>query len=140
MTIWLRAASVVALIQGLAHAWLFVTATPKHGPAELDVVQTMQGHSFSFAGSLRSYWDFYYGYGLMAAATVFIEAALFWLLASLARANGAGVLPIVVLFIVANLVHATLAWRYFFITPIVPDLVIVVLLAGAWLTGAFAAV
>jgi hypothetical protein len=135
MTMWLRTASVVALLQGLAHAWLFMTATPRHGQAELDVVESMQSHSFSFGGAMRSYWDFYYGYGLMAAATVFVEAALFWLLASAARANGAAVLPIVVLFIVANLVHAALAWRYFFITPIVPDLIIAALLVGAALAG-----
>ncbi len=133
--IWLRVASLLALLQGIAHAWLFVTASPTHGLAEREVVHAMQAHRFDYVGSMRSYWDFYTGYGLMAAATVFVEAALFWLLGSLAQKAGADVRPIVALFLVANLVHASLAWRYFFITPIIPDGLIAICLAGALVTG-----
>jgi hypothetical protein len=136
MVMWLRIASIVAWLQGAAHAWLFVTASPKHGPEEIAVVSAMRSHQFNFLGSMRSYWDFYYGSGLMVAATVFVNAALYWMLASLAATQPQAIRPIVGLFVVANLVHAALAWRYFFVTPIVPDLVIAGCLVAALLATA----
>jgi len=63
----LRFASGIALVQFAAHTLLFAFSSPKHGPEESAVVEAMKAHRFDFAGSLRSYWDFYFGYGLEAA-------------------------------------------------------------------------
>ena len=127
----LRIAGLVALLQGAAHGLLVVFATPKHGPREVAVVHAMQTERFDFLGSLRSYWDFYFGYAMAAAGACFVEAALFWLLAGLAGGGAGSLRPIVALFVVANLGHAAVARKYFFITPIVPDLVIALLLGLA---------
>ena len=77
---------------------------------------------------MRSYWDMYFGYGLEAAFICLVEAVLFWQLATIAGAAPAMVRPIVVLFLVANIAHAILVSRYFFLTPLVPDVVIALLL------------
>ena len=58
----LRIAAVVALLQFAAHLLLVVLASPKHGPEEVAVVETMKSHRFDFLGAKRSYWDFYFGY------------------------------------------------------------------------------
>src|SRR6266542_1680001 len=106
------------------------------GPEESAVIEAMKAHRFDFMGSLRSYWDFYFGYGLEAAFVCLIEAVLFWQLATIAKTGPLLVRPIVALFFLANVGHAILAWKYFFITPIVPDVVIAVCLALAFATAA----
>lgn len=132
-TLLLRVASIVALLQGLAHTALIVSATPKHGPDEIAVVGAMKAHRFDFLGSLRSYWDFYFGYALFVALTCIIEAVLFWQLASIAAAHPALARPIVALFCGANVAFALLAAKYFFVTPIVPDVIIALCLGiAAW--------
>src|SRR5262245_15110325 len=102
---FLRAAAAVAFLQFLGHGWLFVRATPKHGADEVAVIEMMKSRQFDFMGSMRSYWDFYFGYGLEAAFICLIEAVLFWQLAALAKSHGASVRPIVALFVLANIGH-----------------------------------
>jgi len=45
------------------------------------VIEAMPSNRFDFASATRSYWDFYFGYGIQAAARCLVEAALFWQLA-----------------------------------------------------------
>jgi hypothetical protein len=105
------------------------------GPDQLAVIDVMKAHTFNFQGFTRSYWDLFFGYGLMAALPCVVEAALFWQLASLALMSRFRGGPIVALFIAANLVHAILCWNYFFLTPIVLDVAIALCL-GLALTAA----
>ncbi len=119
-----------------AHALLFLFSSPKHGPEESAVVEAMKAHHFNFIGSMRSYWDFYFGYGLEAAFFCLLEAVLFWQLASIAKTAPLVIRPIVALFFLANIDHAILVVRYFFITPLVPDILIAACLAFAFMTAA----
>jgi hypothetical protein len=80
---------------------------------------------------MRSYWDFYFGYGIEAAAVCVVEAILFWQLAGIAGVNATLIRPIVLLFLVVNLGHVLLTARYFFWVPIVFDLAIAVCLGWA---------
>jgi hypothetical protein len=134
-TIILRIAAALAAVQGTAHATLFLRARPTHGPAEVAVVEAMKANRFDFGGAVRSYWDFYFGYGLEAAAVCIIEAILFWQLSRIAASNPALVRPIVALFIVANLGHIALTARYFFYVPIVFDVAIAGCLAWAFVAA-----
>lgn len=43
---------------------------------------------FSAAGTSRSYWDFYQGFGLAISALLGVQALLLWQLAALARDTG----------------------------------------------------
>jgi hypothetical protein len=132
----LRIAAALAAIQGSAHGSLFLRARPRHGPAEEAVVEAMQSNRFDFAGAMRSYWDFYYGYGLQAAAACLVEAVLFWQLARVAESQPALIRPIVGLFVLVNVGHALLTARYFFYVPIVFDLAIAACLASAFAMAA----
>lgn len=125
----LRVTAAVALLQFFAHGALFVRAKPTHGDTEVTLVAAMKAHRFNFGGSMRSYWDMYFGYGLEAAFICLVEAILFWQIAAIAGTAPAIVRPIIALFLVANLAHAILVMRYFFVVPLVPDILIVLLLA-----------
>jgi hypothetical protein len=127
----LRVAAVVAALQFAAHATLFLRARPSHGPAEVAVVDAMKRERFDFGRARRSYWEMYTGYGLEAAFVCLVEAILLWQVASISAAAPAMARPIILLALVANLGHAILVLRYFFFVPLIPDLVLVVLLAGA---------
>jgi hypothetical protein len=88
----------------------------------------MKDHQFDFGGAKRSYWDMYFGYGLEAAFICLVEAILFWQLAGIATVAPAAVKLIAGLFLAANLAHAFLITRYFFVVPLVPDVLIAGLL------------
>jgi hypothetical protein len=79
-------------------------------------------------GLTRSYWDYYQGYGLMVIVTGAMEVGLLWQLASLAKTDAGRVRPAVGIILAAIVAHAILAARYFFATPIVPDVVVAVCL------------
>ena len=129
----LRIAAVLAMVQAIAHAAMFLSAHPTHGPDEIAVVGAMKSHVFLFGGFRRSYWDMYFGYGLLAALVVVFEAMLLWLLGALAREEPARLRPLIGLLILYNLAHAALLWRYFFAVPIAADAVVMAVLAWAFL-------
>lgn len=124
----IRAAAVVALAQGLAHGSLILLAKPPHGPDESLVVSVMKAHVFDFSGALRSYWDLYFGYALLAAGTCLVEAALLWQVAAFARSDPDKLRWIIALIILANIGHALMVLRYFFFVPLVPDAIVITLL------------
>ena len=131
----LRLAAVLALVQCAAHAALFLTAAPHHGAEEAAVVAAMRDHHFLFSGLSRSYWDFYFGYGLLAALVVLVEAVLFWLLAGIAAEAPKRARPIIVLFILYNIAHAAILSRYFFPLPIVMDALVTAALLWAFVAA-----
>ena len=131
-SVLLRIAAALAAIQGIVHGTLFLTAKPRHGPVEEAVVTAMQTNHFNFAGAMRSYWDFYLGYGLEAGGVCLIEALLLWQLAKISVQQPMLVRPMVALIALANVGHIVLAARYFFYVPIVPDAAIVATLGWAF--------
>lgn len=130
--ILLRVAAVLAAVQGLAHGALFVSAKPRYGASEVAVIEAMKMNRF-FAGGTKSYWDMYFGYGLIAAGTCLVEAVLLWQLGRIAAANPALLRPIIALIVVANIAHVVLVARYFmFVVPMVFDVLIAALLAWTY--------
>ena len=129
----LRLAALLALVQACAHTALFLTYTPKHGPEEVAVLELMRAHSFNFSGSLRSYWDMYFGEGLFIVLNCFLQTALLWQLARMARTTPLLARPIVALLLVANLGYFILVRRYFFALPGYFDLAIAAVLGAALL-------
>ena len=124
----LRAASGVALMQYAAHAFLFLTARPKHGAEEIAVLETMRSHAFDFSGCTRTYWTMYFGYGLMVIVAGIVEVVALWLIAGLAKSEPKRVIPLVYLFLFADLAHGALAVTHFFKAPVVADLIVGVFL------------
>jgi hypothetical protein len=60
-----------------------------------------------------------------------VEVVLLWQLSSLASSSSPSVAPLVVTLLAANVAHAILALRYFFLIPVVFDAVVAILLAVA---------
>ena len=128
----LRIAAALATVQGVAHGALLLLAKPRHGAAELAVIDAMKSHRFDFSGATRSYWDFYLGYGIEAAAVCLIEAVLLIQLSRIADARAELVRPLLLLIALANLAHIILIARYFFYLPAIFDLLIAACVVWAY--------
>ena len=118
-TPFLRLASILALLACLGHTFLFVTYIPSHGPEETAVVTAMKIHRFNFGGFTHSYWELYFGYGLFVSVGCFVECALFWQLADLARSDIPSVKWILMPLILGEVGYSFLMLKYFFLIPIV---------------------
>jgi hypothetical protein len=133
-TLLLRIAAVFALLFALGHTmggpW-----TPTTEPRAVSVVGAMKSVSFDVVGSSRSYWDFYYGFGVSISVYLFTLAILLWLLATLARTQAAAVRPFVAVLLVCYAASGFVTWRYFFWVPLVMSVAIVICLALALWTS-----
>ena len=126
----LRAAAIVSLLYGLGHKsglpW-----TPSAEAAPSAVVEQMRAVSFVAEGVNRTYWDFYFGFGLIIGAFLVFQAVSLWLLASVARRDPRLTVPLSASFLVGSLVNAVLGIRYFFALPPIFAVVIALLLGAA---------
>jgi hypothetical protein len=91
----------------------------------------MKDNTFDAFGQLRSFWMFYRGMGLAATISLTLEAVLLWLLANLAKTEGARLRPIVLAFAVSFVVFAGVSWEYFFMAPVITELLIAACLVVA---------
>jgi len=128
----LRTASALTLVHCILHTIGGVLAPPSHGAEEIALVETMSAHRFDFMGSMRSYADFMLGYGLFVTVALLVDAVIFWQLAALARARPEGLRPIVAVFAVGYVGLAIVSSRFFFIAPVVTELLIAACLAAAF--------
>jgi hypothetical protein len=126
----LRTASVVALLFALGHTsggpW-----TPSHESSATSVVEAMKSVSFDAMGTNRSYWEFYFGFGVSISVYMFAQAAFLWLLATLANSQPATARPFVAVLLAAYAANGFVAWRYFFVLPLVLSVAMVICLALA---------
>ena len=137
-TLYLRIASVLAIIHAALHTIGGVLSKPNNGGREIAVIDTMKSQSFNVMGSMRTYWDFFYGYGWLLGIALLVEGILFWQLATIAKTNAVPIRPIIMLFCLNFIVTTALAWRYFFIAPAVTEILIAAFLAAAYFTSASA--
>lgn len=129
-TLFLRIASVLALIHSILHTMGGVFGKPGPGAAAM-VVATMQANRFPVLGVERSYADFYFGLGLGITIFLTAEAVVFWLLGSLAKTDGTRLRPILAVFMVGYVAFAVNSYLYFFYMPVIVELLIAACLGMA---------
>src|SRR5713101_1616350 len=61
---FLRVASIITLLYFAGHT-AGIPWTPAVGPGEVAVLEAMKSHSFATQGFQRTYWDFYFGFGVI---------------------------------------------------------------------------
>lgn len=128
--IFLRIASVLTFIHAVLHTigGVFGSADPGVQQA---TVATMKANAFPLMGVMRSYWDFYRGMGLAVSVFLVMEAVVFWQLSSLAKTDGLKLRPVLAVFAVGYLGFAVVSCRYFFVAPVVTEILIALCLGLA---------
>ena len=132
--LFLRIASVLTLIHAVLHTIGGVFGKVGPGPAEV-AVEAMKVNQFLLMGNMRSFWDFYRGMGLAATISLTSEAVLFWQLGTLAKTDARRLRPIVTTFAVAYSVLAVNSNIYFFVAPVIAEILIVACLGLAFVTA-----
>ena len=129
----LRTAAILILIHAILHTVGGMMSEPHRGVAEMAVLAAMKAYQFDVMGSMRSYWDFYFGFGMFATVAMTMEGVLLWQLSSLVSTDPDKARPMLVTLLLAVLAVTYLAWRYFFIAPLVFDIAIVACIGAALL-------
>ena len=130
-----RIASILLVLFAVGHTIGFSQIDPTWGVDSL--VKSMKSVHFNVSGSDRTYWDFFFGFGLFVTVLMLFAAVVAWQLGSFPPATLAAMRVSAWGFAVSFGVIAWLSWRYFFIIPIVFSTVIFLCLASAaWFSSA----
>jgi len=130
----LRIAAVLTFLYFAGHT-SGIPWTPAVGPAEAPVIEAMKSHPFNAMGSTRTYWNFYVGFGIIISGYLLIQSVMLWQLGSLAKTDTNRVRPIITSFFVGSITTSVLAWRYFFILPVIMTVAISMCLALAFVAA-----
>jgi hypothetical protein len=129
--ILLRIAAALMLLHFVGHT-LGMLQPPSHGPEEVAVIDSMKSHRFNMMGSMRTYWDFFLGFGYDASLNMILQAGLLWLLSRLARRDLAATRPFIAILVLAWIGAFLLYLKYFFIAPIIFAALMMAVLGIAW--------
>jgi hypothetical protein len=132
--VFLRVASVLTLIHAAMHTVGGVFGSVPPGPASV-AAAAMKANQFLFVGSMRTYWEFHRGLGLMVGVFLAVEGVLMWQLASLARTAARRLRPMMATFLLGYLALAIISYGYFFPLPIVFEAVIAACCGVAYATA-----
>jgi hypothetical protein len=131
-SVFYKITSVLLLLFATGHTLGFRQIDPSWKVDSL--VTAMRSTQFQAQGFLRTYWDFYVGFGLFVSVLLLLVAVMVWQLGALSDDTLAqlGVLRwgLVLCFVVVTV----LSWKYFFWAPVIFSSVITLcLILGAWL-------
>lgn len=128
----LRTASFLTLVHALLHTFGGLLSGTSHNQDEVALLNAMKSLRFDAMGSLRTYWDFYFGFGLFLTVSLLLLSALLWQLAALATTEPAKARPFIASLCIAFMAFAVLSWRYFFIAPLFVEGTVALLLGFAY--------
>jgi hypothetical protein len=131
--IYLRVASILTLIHAVLHTVGGVFGKPVSGQAAM-IAASMRTR-FEVFGVIRSYADFYRGMGLGITIALTMDAAVLWVLASMARSDSARLRPIMAVFCVGYIAFTLNSLTFFFSGPVIAEILIVLSIGAAIVTA-----
>jgi hypothetical protein len=127
---WFRVVSGLFAFFALSHTLGFLKP-PAGGSPAAPVYDAMQRVHFPAMGFMRSYLDFYRGFGLSVSLEFIVLAALAWQVASLTMRHPREAMPLAVTLVVGCVGTAVISMAYFFAAPMVVSMMTVcAVLAG----------
>lgn len=132
--LFLRIASALTFIHAVLHTVGGVFGKVPSGPAAV-AVEAMKVNQFIVMGNMRSFWDFYRGFGLGATIFLTADSILMLQMAALAKTDAHRLRPMMVTFLIAYGVFSVNSYEYFFAGPVIAELLIVACLGMAIATA-----
>ncbi len=105
--------------------------TSAHSLRETQLGDTMKSVDFVFMGEHSTYWNLYFGWGVLVAVLLLALAIILWPLSDLARLAPRRVGVITGIMSATCMVGAYLSFRFFYIPPFLSFSVICVILLTA---------
>ena len=131
-TLLYRIAAIVLVLFAAGHTFGFLTFRPSSAEG-LAVYSAMNGVHFDFNGAVRSYSEFYTGFGLLVTAYLLFCAFLAWHLGNLATSQPQAIGVLAWAFVTVQLANLVLSALYFFLVPaLLSAATLVCLLCAAW--------
>jgi len=115
---WYRASSLLLVLFAVGHTLGF-RKTDVWPDKVKPVVAGMQTVYFPADGFLRSYWDFYVGFGLFVTVMMLFAAIVTWQMASLPQETLSRMKLVRWSLAIAFAVITGMTWRYFFLAPLI---------------------
>lgn len=84
---------------------------------ETDTLAAMRAFEFDVTGGRRTYWDFYYGFGVYIGVLLVLQGVLVWQLGSLAAAGVAALRPVLLAMVIGWTAGTAVLWVYIFAIP-----------------------
>jgi hypothetical protein len=128
--IYLRAASLLTLLHAVLHTIGGVFGKVEPGPQQA-AVAAMKANQFRLMGATRSFWSFYMGFGLAVTVFLTVAAVVLWQLSSLAKTEPYRLRPVYWAFLVGFVAMAVDSYVYFFVAPVITELLIAACLGMA---------
>lgn len=129
--ILLRIAAVLAALFAAGHTagapW-----TPAKGMLETALVNSMKSLHFDVMGSQRTYFDFYFGFGVAIAVYLFTLAIVLWQVAELSKVDAKPLRPIMATLFVSYVGGGVVTAMYFFAPPLALSAAVCLFIALAW--------
>lgn len=132
--IFLRVAALLTLIHAVLHTIGGVFGDIGPGAASV-AVAAMKVNTFPLMGHTRSFWDFYRGMGIGVSISLTVDAIAFWMLGTLAKRDGARLRPILAAFAAEYLALSVNSQTYFFLGPVIAEILIAACLLAAIFTA-----
>jgi hypothetical protein len=126
----LRVVSGLLAFGVVGHTMGMLTVQPRDAE-EAALLQTMHSYHFDAMGSIRTYWDFFFAFGLLFSLLLLLLAALCWLLADLAETDPARARPFVLLVTLTQITALAMSVTWFFAAPIIMSSLTIVFLIWA---------
>jgi hypothetical protein len=127
---WLRIAAILTALWAIGHT-SGIPWTPGEGQPAEAVVSAMRTVRFEIFGRMRTYWDFYQGFGLTVSVAFGVQAVLLWQQASIAKMGVAKLRPLVIVQLIGFVFYGAVAAMYIFPVPVVFAGAVIVCLTAA---------
>jgi hypothetical protein len=129
ISVLVRLSAIVTLVFAAGH--MMGAGNSWAAPGAEQVLETMREVSFEIGGTRRSYWHFYYGFGVYIGLLLTLQAVLLWQLGSLAGDLTPRIRPMLVSMCVASALGTIVLSAYIFIVPALFSLACTVSIAAA---------
>ena len=105
--------------------------TSAHVAEQTTLVASMQSTPFEFLGARSTYWNLYFGWGVLVGALLLTLAAVLWLVADVARVSPRRAAAVAGVVSASSSLGVYLSLRFFYVPPAVFYAAISVVLATA---------
>jgi len=112
----IRLSSVLFVGLAIGHFWAFPW-TSIHVLQEARLADSMKSVPFVFLGERSTYWNLYFGWGVLVGVVLLTLAIVLWLLSDLARLAPRRLGAITGIIAVSCSVGAYLSLRFFYVPP-----------------------
>lgn len=116
--IWWRVASGLTMFFALAHTGGMLNPEVR-GPEEQAVLDHMRSYHFGIMGATRTYWDFFFGFGIFLTASLVVVSILSWKMGAVSETDRGLARQLGWPLLGGQIAFAILGWTYFFLAPAV---------------------